>query len=74
MPRYLVLKKCYILDRIWNPGEIITFAGPGDPETMEPIDGAPMAPRKFDIPGGSGIPLEKRAELDASRDPDRHRN
>jgi hypothetical protein len=71
MPRYKVVQKCFILDKVWNVGEIIDFPGPGNEDYMQPIDGARMQPRKFDIEGGAGLSLEKRAECFATRQPDK---
>jgi len=67
MPKYRAKKQLYDGVTIRNPGEIFDFAGPGNPDTMEPIDGAPMAPRRFDLAGSEKLSLEKRAETVAGK-------
>ena len=65
--KYRVLKKCFI-DRVYEPGEIIEFDGVAG-EALEPIGKGPhrVEPRRFDIDGGEGLSVGKRAELKATR-------
>lgn len=69
MPRYRAIKKLWDGQSIRNPGEVFEFVGPGNPDTMAPINGAPMAARRHDVEGGAGLSLEKRSELVATRKP-----
>lgn len=53
MPQYRVLRKSYIHDRLWEPGEVVEWDGPAG-KWLEPIGNEKRPPRPSNITGMPG--------------------